>query len=302
MPTKLITYLMLMRAHRPIGTYLVLWPTLWALWIASDGLPDFNLLIIFILGAFLMRSAGCVINDYADFNIDGHVARTKDRPLITGLVTRNEALGLFACLCIVAFVLVLFTNTLTIGLAFGAVALAFCYPFMKRYTHFPQVVLGAAFAWAVPMAFSATTNTVPRDAWLIYLSVLVWTVCYDTFYAMTDREDDLKIGVKSTAVLFAEYDRVITAGLQIFTLVLWVTIGDAFSLGVIYFAAVAFAAGFFIYQQWLIRERDPQKCFTAFLNNNWVGIIILLGIIGDVAMGHPQDFLHLWHQLGGSPA
>lgn len=272
-------YLALMRVARPIGTYLVLWPTLWALWIAAEGFPAWHLLVIFCLGTFLMRSAGCVINDYADRKIDGHVARTKTRPFATGAVSEKEALLLFAGLCLVAFILVLFTNVMTILLSFGAVALAASYPFMKRYTHLPQLVLGAAFAWGIPMAFAAQQGALPAALWLIYIAVLMWTVAYDTFYAMVDREDDLKIGVKSTAILFGEDDKTITGMLQICVIIVLVLVGVQFSLSFIYYAGLMAASGLFIYQQHLIRFRERDQCFNAFLNNNWVGAVIFAGIV-----------------------
>lgn len=275
---KLTAYAQLMRLHRPIGTYLVLWPTLWSLWIAAEGVPDWHLLLIFVLGVVLMRGAGCVINDFADRNIDGHVRRTKDRPLIAGTVTAKEAVGLFIALCLLAFILVLFTNTLTILLSFGAVALAFCYPFMKRYTHLPQVVLGAAFAWSVPMAFAAQTGEVPQASWLIYVAVVLWTVAYDTFYAMVDREDDLKIGVKSTAILFGEQDKVMTGCLQFMALFALALAGKHFQLGGFYKAGLLVAGALFMWQQYLIRDRERERCFQAFLNNNWVGMAIFIGI------------------------
>lgn len=272
-------YLALMRVSRPIGTYLVLWPTLWALWIAAEGFPDWHLLLIFCLGTFLMRSAGCVINDYADRDIDAHVRRTTERPFAQGKVTEKEALMLFASLCLISFVLVLFTNGLTILLSFGAVALAACYPFMKRYTHLPQLVLGAAFAWGIPMAFAAQTDSLPPALWLMYMAVLLWTVTYDTFYAMVDRDDDLKIGVKSTAILFGDDDKTITAMLQLCVLVILVLVGVQFSLSFIYYAGLMAAAGLFVYQQQLIKYRDRDQCFKAFLNNNWVGAVIFVGIV-----------------------
>lgn len=279
-------YRALMRLDRPIGTYLVLWPTLWALWLAAEGFPAWYLLIIFVVGTFLMRSAGCVINDYADRKIDAHVSRTKDRPFATGAVTEKEALLLFAVLCALAFILVLFTNWLTVGFAFVAVALAATYPFMKRYTHLPQLVLGAAFAWGIPMAFTAQTGELPPPAaWLLYIGVLIWTVSYDTFYAMVDREDDLKIGVKSTAILFGEDDKVITAMLQVCVVVVLLMAGPRFDMSFIYYAGVIAASGLFIYQQQLIRYRQTDKCFQAFLNNNWVGIVIFAGIVLHFLMG-----------------
>ncbi len=276
---KLPVYIQLMRLNRPIGAYLVLWPTLWSLWIAAEGVPDWDVLLIFVLGVFLMRGAGCVINDFADRRIDGHVRRTVDRPLVTGKVTAREAVLLFIGLCLTCFALVLFTNRLTIVLSFGAVFLAFCYPFMKRYTHLPQIVLGAAFAWSVPMAFAAQAGALPQASWLLYLAVVLWTVAYDTFYAMVDREDDLKIGVKSTAVLFGEQDKIITGCLQFMALFALVLAGRHFELGIFYKLSLLAAGGLFIWQQYLIRHRDWDKCFQAFLNNNWVGIVIFIGIV-----------------------
>lgn len=215
---RLAIYTQLTRFNKPIGSYLLLWPTLWALWIAADGVPPLSLLIIFIAGVFITRSAGCVINDYADRHIDGHVKRTAERPLALGLISSKEALMLFAGLMLLAFVLVLFTNRMTIWMSFGALALASLYPFMKRHTHLPQVVLGAAFGWAIPMAFTAVDETLPLVAWLIFLAKLLWTVAYDTMYAMVDRDDDIKIGVKSTAILFGKQDKRIIGLLQIATL------------------------------------------------------------------------------------
>lgn len=271
-------YFALMRIDRPIGTYLVLWPTLWALWLAAEGLPPLHLLFIFVAGTYLMRAAGCVINDFADRKIDAHVKRTANRPFATGSVTEKEALLLFATLCLLAFVLVLFTNTLTILLSFAAVALAACYPFMKRYTHLPQVVLGAAFSWGMPMAFAAVRNEVPLEIWLIYIAGLMWTVVYDTFYAMVDRDDDLKIGVKSTAILFGDDDRAITGMLQASAIVILAIAGPKFEMSFIYYAGLMVASGLFIYQQKLIRYRECEACFKAFLNNNYVGMAIFIGI------------------------
>ncbi|MFT5032595.1 MAG: 4-hydroxybenzoate polyprenyltransferase [Bacteroidia bacterium] len=271
-------YIKLMRFDRPIGTYLVLWPTLWALWLAADGLPPIGTLLIFICGVVLMRTAGCVINDYADRNIDGHVERTKGRPLATGAVSEKEALWLFAGMCVSAFALVLLTNQLTVLLSFAALALVASYPFMKRYTHFPQVVLGAAFAWSVPMSFAAVQNTVPPEAWLVYLAVVIWTVAYDTFYAMVDRDDDLKIGLKSTAIYFGNEDRLITGILQVSTLFIFLIMGSRFGLGFIYFVGIAIAASLFVYQQRLIKNRLRDNCFQAFLNNNYVGMAVFAGI------------------------
>ena len=274
-------YWQLMRFDRPIGTLLLLWPTLWGLWLAAEGIPRGDLVVIFVLGVILMRAAGCVINDFADRKVDGHVKRTKDRPLASGRVSPKEALCLFAALVLLSFVLVLFTNTLTIALSFGAVALAFCYPFMKRYTHLPQVVLGAAFSWSIPMAFAAQTGEVNPQSWLIYTAVVLWTVVYDTFYAMVDRDDDLKIGVKSTAILFGEQDRVITGVLQVMVLMTLWMVGQRFELSWFYGLSLLVVAGLFVYQQFLIRERARDACFKAFLNNNWVGCAVFVGIVGD---------------------
>lgn len=277
-------YIRLMRLDRPIGIYLVLWPTLWSLWLAAEGAPGVKNLVIFILGCVLMRSAGCVINDLADRNLDGHVARTKDRPLVRGEVTALEAAGLFALLCFVAFILVLFTNSLTVKLSFVGLALAASYPFMKRYTHLPQIVLGAAFAWAIPMAFAAETRSVPMEAWLIYTAVLLWTVCYDTFYAMVDREDDLRAGIKSTAVLFGDMDKLMTGTLQVLTLITLLFVGKRFELNWFYYLSLVVVAVLFAYQQYLIRNRTRSGCFAAFLHNNWVGMVIFIGIAGHYAI------------------
>jgi 4-hydroxybenzoate polyprenyltransferase len=270
--------LQLIRFDRPIGTLLLLWPTLWALWLAAEGFPDGDLLVIFVLGTFLTRSAGCVINDFADRHVDGAVARTSERPLVTGTVTEREALTLFAVLMLLAFVLVLFTNTLTIALSLGAVVLASSYPFMKRYTHLPQLVLGAAFSWGIPMAFAAQLDSLPAALWLVYLGNLLWTMAYDTAYAMVDREDDLKIGIKSTAILFGRYDRLIIGGLQLACLLCLYLAGRAFGLGGYFHAALIVAAALFVYQQYLIRERRPDACFKAFVHNNWVGMALFAGI------------------------
>lgn len=277
-------YLRLMRIDRPIGTFLLLWPTLWSLWLAAEGVPSIKNLVIFILGCFLMRAAGCVINDYADRHIDRHVERTKDRPLTTGQISEIEALYLFLLLCSVAFLLVLFTNWLTVGLSFIGALLAACYPFMKRYTYFPQVVLGAAFSWSVVMAFAAERNEVPKEVWLVYIAVTIWTVVYDTFYAMVDRDDDLRIGVKSTAILFGDFDRLITAFLQLFVVFVLILIGYQFELGAIYYLSTVAAAGFFTWQQLLIQDRKREDCFKAFINNQWVGLVVFVGIVLDYAL------------------
>ncbi len=281
---KLQAALHLMRADRPIGTYLLLWPTLWALWIAAAGVPPLSLLLIFSLGVFLTRSAGCVINDYADRHFDGHVKRTQSRPLPTGRISEREALWLFAGLMLVSFGLVLLTNGMTILLSFAALALASVYPFMKRYTHYPQVVLGAAFGWGIPMAFTAVQESLPLLAWTIFAAKILWTVAYDTMYAMVDRDDDLKIGIKSTAVAFAHHDRLIIALLQAATLLLLILVGQQAGLGVCYGLGLAAAAVTFVYQHWLIRRRERMNCLQAFLNNHWSGLLILIGIVADYAL------------------
>lgn len=278
---RLTGWVQLMRLDKPVGIYLLLWPTLWALWIAAQGAPDWDLLLIFVLGVVLMRSAGCVINDFADRNLDGHVARTRNRPLPSGRVSSREALILCVSLCLLAFTLVLLTDPQTIMLSFGGAALAAIYPFMKRYTYFPQVVLGAAFSWGILMAFSAQTGEVPRQAWLIYFINVIWTVAYDTLYAMTDRDDDLRIGIRSTAVLFGDADKLAIAGLQLLVLAGLLLLGGQLGLGLSYYLGVAAAGGLFVYQQYLIRDRDPKACFEAFINNHWVGSLVFVGLFLD---------------------
>ncbi|WP_420846524.1 4-hydroxybenzoate octaprenyltransferase [Neptunomonas marina] len=275
---RLDVYVNLTRFNRPIGSYLLLWPTLWALWIASEGIPDLKLIVIFTLGVFLTRSAGCVINDFADRKVDGHVKRTAQRPLATGKITAKEALLLFAALMLVAFGLVLLTNTMTILMSFGGLFLASLYPFMKRYTHLPQVVLGAAFGWAIPMAFTAVGEQIPLIAWVIYSAKLLWTVAYDTMYAMVDRDDDLKIGIKSTAILFGQYDKLIIAILLILTLILLVVAGFLAQLGGFYYLGLLGAVGCFVYQMRLIKDRERDPCFRAFLNNHYAGLSVFVGI------------------------
>ena len=276
---RLAIYTQLTRFNKPIGSYLLLWPTLWALWIAADGVPPLSLLIIFIAGVFITRSAGCVINDYADRHIDGHVKRTAERPLALGLISSKEALMLFAGLMLLAFVLVLFTNRMTIWMSFGALALASLYPFMKRHTHLPQVVLGAAFGWAIPMAFTAVDETLPLVAWLIFLAKLLWTVAYDTMYAMVDRDDDIKIGVKSTAILFGKQDKRIIGLLQIATLLVLLLVGTLESMTWPYYVGLVIAAVLFVYQQNLIKDRDRTRCFNAFLNNHYAELAVFVGIV-----------------------
>ena len=276
---RLTQYARLMRLDKPIGIYLLLWPTLWALWIAGEGKPDLRVIGVFVAGVVLMRSAGCVINDYADRKIDPHVARTCNRPIASGKVTAREALILFGVLCALAFSLVLLMNRLTLYLAFGGVVLAAIYPFMKRYTHLPQVVLGVAFGWAVPMAFAAQTGEVPRVAWLLFVATVLWTTAYDTMYGMVDREDDVKIGVKSTAILFGDADRIVIGVLQLLTLGALALAGQVASLGGYFYFGLALAAGLALYQQYLIRERQPAACFRAFLNNHWFGAAVFSGIV-----------------------
>ena len=271
-------YWELMRFHRPIGILLLLWPTLWSLWIAAEGLPDIDILVVFILGVIVMRAAGCVINDIADRKWDGEVLRTRKRPLVTGAVTLKQAWLLFTVLIVLAFILVLFTNRLTVLLAFGAVALAACYPFMKRYTHLPQVVLGAAFSMSIPMAFAAQTGVVESKVILIYVTNLMWTVVYDTFYGMADREYDKQLGIKSTAILFEGAESLITGSLQCFTVIGFMLIGQRFELGGVYWLGVLAAAVLMIYHQLLIKKGQPKDYFTAFVHNHWIGLVIFLGI------------------------
>lgn len=277
-------FIQLMRLDKPIGIYLLLWPTLWALWVAGEGVPSVKNLFIFVVGVILMRAAGCVINDYADRNFDGHVSRTKARPLASGKVTPREALVLFAVLVALSFVLVLFTNATTIWLSFGGLALAACYPFMKRYTFYPQAVLGAAFSWGMPMAFTAETGSLPPEAWLLYIANLLWTVAYDTYYAMADREDDLKIGVKSTAILFGDADRLIIATLQGLALLCLLLAGARFELGLYFHLGLLVAAACFAWEFHVTRRREPLVCFNAFLHNHWAGLAIFIGIVLDYAL------------------
>ncbi len=270
---KLIT-----RMDKPIGTYLLLWPTYWALWIASDGWPNFYLLIVFSLGVFVMRSAGCVINDIADMHVDGKVERTKNRPLVSGLMSKDEALSLFGLLIGIALGLVLTLSWLTIYWSVVALLLAASYPFMKRYTQLPQVVLGAAFSWGIVMAFSEAQGEIPVIAWLIFLANVLWTIAYDTMYAMVDRDDDIKIGVKSTAILFGDHDKRIIGFIQLLVLSILFTVGDILAFGWPYQLSLVISAGLFSYQQILISNRERDKCFQAFLHNHWVGMVVFIGI------------------------
>ncbi|GAB1621531.1 4-hydroxybenzoate octaprenyltransferase [Agarivorans albus] len=276
-------YWQLMRADKPIGTLLLLWPALWALWLAAEGLPDFSILLVFVLGVFFMRSAGCVINDFADRKVDAHVKRTAQRPLATGVVSEREALTLFFGLVVLSFLLVLSQNTLTILLSFAALVLAAIYPFMKRYTHLPQLFLGLAFSWCIPMAYAAQTNTVPAEAWLLLVANVCWTVAYDTKYAMVDRDDDLKVGIKSTAILFGRFDKLIVALLQAASLLCLALLGHVKQLGFIFDIGLLAAAVLFVYQQKLIRYREREACFQAFLNNNYVGLAVFIGIASHYA-------------------
>lgn len=275
---KIPALIELTRINKPIGIYLLLWPTISALWIAAQGVPSISLLIIFLLGTALMRSAGCCVNDFADYKIDGKVTRTEQRPLATGSLTRKDALICFAVLSILGFILVLFTNQKTVFLSFGALCLVAIYPFMKRFTNLPQLILGLAFSWGILMAFTAQTNTIPQTAYLLFIANCLWTVAYDTQYAMVDREFDKEVGVKSTAILFGDADRLIIGILQImFVLSMWLT-GRQFELGTAFNIALLISCGFLLYQQYLIRDRLPGPCFKAFLNNNWVGAVIFAGI------------------------
>jgi len=281
---RLIGYMYLVRLHRPIGIFLLMWPALWALWLAGDGQPPWLVVVIFVLGVVLMRSAGCAINDYADRDFDGHVARTNRRPLATGDVTPGEAIGVFVGLSLVSFGLVLQLNWQTIALSIVALLLTFVYPFMKRFTHVPQLFLGAAFGWAIPMAFTAVTGTIPVYAWVLFVATLIWALIYDTQYAMVDREDDLKIGVKSTAILFGRWDRHVIGLLQLLMLALLFWVGQQAGRGPVYVSSLLVAAGFSIYQQKLTWNCEPAACFQAFLNNNFFGMVVFVGLVLDYAL------------------
>jgi 4-hydroxybenzoate polyprenyltransferase len=282
MPVKrLRDYISLMRLDKPIGIFLLLWPVLWALLVASEGQPTPRVLLIFVMGVILMRSAGCVINDYADRDIDRHVSRTQNRPLTAGRVTTGEAMLLFAVLALGALLLVLQLNRLTILMSIVGAFLAVSYPFMKRFTYLPQVYLGVAFGWAVPMAFAAELNTVPPIAWLMFLATVLWATAYDTMYAMVDRMDDIALGVKSTAILFGESDRQIIGLIQGMLLVCLLLVGHQTGLGWMYYLGLGAAAALAGYQQYLIRFREREACFRAFLNNNWFGAVVFLGILLD---------------------
>lgn len=281
-PSMLTDYIALMRLNRPVGIYLLLAPTLWALWIAGRGNPSLKLILVFTLGVIIMRSAGCIINDVADRHVDPHVARTKNRPVASGRISPSAAIVFFMMLCYLAFVLVFFfTNKLTLMLSLGGVALTIIYPFMKRFTYLPQIVLGAAFAWSIPMAFAAQTNNLPPTVWLLYIATLLWTVAYDTQYAMVDREDDVKIGVKSTAILFGDLDVFMISFLQGLFLLSLFLLGMQLQRGLFYVAGLVIAMLLFVYQYSLIHKREPSNCLKAFLNNQWVGLSIFVGLALD---------------------
>jgi 4-hydroxybenzoate polyprenyltransferase len=272
-------YVQLMRLDRPIGIWLLLWPTLWAVWIASRGRPTPQILIIFVAGTVLMRSAGCAINDYADRSFDPRVERTKDRPLAAGRITTLEALLLFAVLSLAALILALQLNRFTLLFAIGGAALAVTYPFIKRFLSVPQMYLGLTFGWGIPMAFAAQLEKVPKIAWLLLLTNVLWVTVYDTQYAMVDRDDDVKIGVRSTAILFGDSDRHIIAVLQAMTLASLYLVGRIVGARGWYHAGLIAAALFFVYQLWLIRGRDRDGCLRAFQNNNYVGIAVFIGLL-----------------------
>ncbi len=277
--SQLRNYGRLMRIDKPVGIWLLLWPTLWALWLAGDGHPDAGLFVIFVTGVFVMRSAGCVLNDIVDRRIDPYVERTRSRPIASGAVLTAEALVLFVALCLIAVGLATMLNRPAQLLAIVAAGLTIVYPFIKRYISIPQFVLGAAFGWAVPMAFAAQTGETPTLAWLLFVTALIWAVIYDTFYAMVDREDDLKVGVKSTAILFGDMDLFIIAGLQVLMLLALIMAGLRAGLSIWYYASVAFAGGLMIYHQRLARHRRPAGCFAAFLHNHYIGFAVFVGIL-----------------------
>tara|TARA_B100001964_G_scaffold120199_1_gene133560 strand:- start:16 stop:891 length:876 start_codon:yes stop_codon:yes gene_type:complete len=275
---KFKQYLLLIRLNRPIGIFLLLWPTLWGLWIASEGFPNTKILVVFLLGIFLMRSAGCILNDIIDKDFDKFVSRTQNRPLASDKLSSIEAFIVAISLIFIAFLLVLTTNTLTVQLSFIAIILAGTYPFLKRHTYLPQFFLGLTFGWSIPMAFAATTNSIPKIAWLLLIANILWAVVYDTIYAMIDREDDLKIGIKSTAILFDDADRFIIGLIQSLVLIALIVIGQQASLNTIYYFSLIIGGGLFLYQSYLIRNRDPKKCMQAFLNNNWFGLVVFIGL------------------------
>ncbi|MGQ8776854.1 4-hydroxybenzoate octaprenyltransferase [Serratia sp. NA_112.1] len=276
--SKWQAYSHLMRINKPIGTLLLLWPTLWALWIAGQGVPSLSILVVFVAGVFMMRAAGCVVNDYADRAVDGHVKRTATRPMPSGRVSEKEAKVLFVVLVLVSFGLVLTLNAMTIWLSLAALALAWAYPFMKRVTHLPQFVLGAAFGWGIPMAYAAVSESLPLSCWVLLLANICWTVAYDTLYAMVDRDDDLKIGIKSTAILFGRYDKLIVGLLQFATLLLLLWVGYLTQMSGAFYWSLLLAGALFIHQQKQIATRERDACFKAFMDNNYVGLVLFIGI------------------------
>ncbi|MGI9323560.1 MAG: 4-hydroxybenzoate octaprenyltransferase, partial [Pseudomonadales bacterium] len=277
-------FIRLARMDKPIGTYLLLWPTLTALWIAAGGFPGLHLLLVFALGTWLTRSAGCVLNDMADMKFDGFVKRTQGRPLATGKVSRFEALLFAGAILLLALLLVLTTNETTVLMTIPAVVITAIYPLMKRYTYLPQAILGVAFSWGILMAFTATQDVLPAMAWLLLTANLLWVVAYDTEYAMVDRDDDIRLGLKSTAILFAELDRTMIGVLQVSWLGAMLLAGHQAGLSVWYYAALGGAGALFVYQQYLIKDRARDECFEAFLNNHWVGLIVFVGVVVHYAL------------------
>ena len=284
---QLRNYVQLMRLDKPIGIWLLLWPTLWAIWLAGEGHPDGGVFLVFVLGVVVMRSAGCVLNDYADRNIDPYVERTRLRPIASGAVAPVEALTLFVALGLIAIGLAAMLNRPAQILAVVGAGLTIAYPFIKRFISIPQFVLGAAFGWAVPMAFAAQTGETAQLAWLVFSTALIWAVIYDTFYAMVDREDDIKVGVKSTAILFGDADLFVIGGLQALMIIALILIGQMAQLGLWFYLSVALAAILMGYHQWLARDRQPAACFAAFLNNHWIGMTVFIGIVLHYAFSPP---------------
>jgi len=282
---RFYAYARLLRLDRPIGNFLLLWPTLWALWLAGNGHPSPQLVFLFIVGVILMRGLGCIINDIADRNFDGFVARTKDRPLVIAAITLKEAVGLLLFLCFLAFCLVLQFNSLTVKLSFIGLALTFLYPYAKRFTYWPQSIIGLTFSWGIPMAFAAQTNKIPGIAWLLFITASLWTLAYDTVYAMVDRDDDRKIGIKSTALLLGRGDCLFVAVVQLSFMVLLACLGYVLQLRNFFYLGLGFAGGLLVYQQYLIKDRKPDRCFKAFLNNAWVGAWIFAAFFLGIRPG-----------------
>lgn len=282
--SKIVSYLKLMRMHRPIGILLLMYPALWALWTSANGRPDAVVFTVFVLGVVVMRAAGCVINDYADRNIDGHVSRTSDRPLATGEISANEALGLFVALLFIALMLVLYLDVRLLTLAVAGALLATTYPFVKRFTNLPQFYLGVAFGWAVPMAYFAHQHALPAECWVMLIANMFWSAAYDTEYAMVDRDDDVKIGVNSTAILFGRFDKAMILILHFLALFCLAVCGLMLGLGNWYWLGLTGAAIIALYQQYLIKDREPGRCFAAFLNNNWFGAVVFFGLVLDYTL------------------